>query len=217
MIPPNDKLVDQREVWDSIADKWAEYREEPIGEVTNFLKDKSGNVLDLGCGSGRNLCFINGKIFGVDFSKEQVNNAYKKAKSLTINFEGVVADCCKLPFDDCFFDSAICISTIHCIKGEDERKKAVSELFRVLKHGSSAFISVWNKHGPRAKGKKEEHVGFFVDGVSYKRYYYYFDEEEFFNLLKSVGFEIIKILKSDYKSSQSNHSRKNFSFEVRKP
>lgn len=209
--------MNQKEIWDKIADKWAEYREEPVGEVIDFLKNKKGNVLDLGCGNGRNLCPIKGKIYGTDFSDSQLNYAVKKAVERGIDFEPVIADCCSLPFSDNFFDSAICISTIHCIDEEEKRKKAVEELQRVLKPGAEAMISVWNKEREISKGKKEEMLGFIaVDGKSYKRYYYYFSEEELIALLKSAGFNVAAVLRSDYRAVDSGHLRHNIAVIVRK-
>ena len=45
--------MEQEKVWDAIAEKWAEFRVRPTEEVVEFLEDKNGKVLDLGCGSGR--------------------------------------------------------------------------------------------------------------------------------------------------------------------
>jgi len=206
----------QQKVWDAIADKWAEYREEPIHVVQEFVSAKKGNMLDLGCGSGRNICPINGKIYGVDFSKNQVANAIRKAQSLNIDFEGIVADATALPFDNNFFDSAICISTIHCIEGEINRKKVINELFRVMKPGGELMISTWDKFREISKGKREEMIGFLVNEVSYKRYYFYFTEEEFLNLLANAGFEIMKVVRDGY-TGKNRIFRHNIEVYARKP
>ena len=58
----------QETVWDTIAEKWHEYRNEPPDYVKNFLKDKEGRILDLCCGSGRNFSQI--KVFVRAFSQQ---------------------------------------------------------------------------------------------------------------------------------------------------
>ena len=91
-------------------------------------------------------------------------------------------------------------------------------MYRVLKHGSEAMISVWNKGEKIKRGKKEEMRGFLVGGASYKRYYYFYSEEEFVSALKSAGFSISKVLRSDYKSKdpRDHHIRHNICAVVRK-
>ena len=209
-------MEDQQKVWDAIADKWAEYREEPIHVVQEFVSAKKGNMLDLGCGSGRNIYPMKGKVYGVDFSQRQISNAVKKAQSLNIDFEGIVADATALPFDNNFFDSAICISTIHCIEGEINRKKVINELFRVMKPGGELMISTWDKFREISKGKREEMIGFLVNEVSYKRYYFYFTEEEFLNLLANAGFEIMKVVRDGY-TGKNRIFRHNIEVYAKKP
>ena len=70
----------QQDVWNSIAGEWNRLRKKPMGEVADFLKDKKGKILDLGCGSGRHV--INNpdiKFYGLDFSKEMIKFAREKA------------------------------------------------------------------------------------------------------------------------------------------
>ncbi len=154
-----DKLIieNQKKVWNSIAPEWEEFKsEKPSENVVEFLKDKTGNVLDLGSGSGRHLQKIkNGKMFLVDFSEEMLKIAEKKAKINKIEAEFVISDLWKLPFGDSFFDSAICVSAIHCIE-KKYHKKSVGELYRVLKPKAKAYIGVWNINSKRFKNSKKE-------------------------------------------------------------
>ena len=127
----------------------------------------------------------------VDFSGKMIELAEYKAKKLKIPMEGVVADITKkLPFEDNFFDYAICISALHCIKGEKNREKAVSELYRVMKKGSKSLIGVWNFNSKRFNQKKgkEKIVGWRNKG---KRYYYLFAENEIHDLFRAAGFKIL--------------------------
>ncbi len=187
-------MENQEKVWDKIALEWQKYKKIPSMRSMNFLENCNGNVLDLGGGSGRHLTKIkDGKYYLQDISSEMVKLAEKKAESLGIDFEGIYSSMEKIPFPDEFFDYAISISALHCVKGEDVRRKAVEELFRVLKKGGKAYIGVWNAKSKRfvrktKQGEKELMIGWTDKG---DRYYYLFEEEEVHDLFKSVGFEIV--------------------------
>ena len=144
--------MNQKQIWNSIAPEWNEFKTKPAQHVIEFLKSQKGNILDLGSGSGRHLAKIkNGKMFLVDFSEKMIELAKKKTKEMSdvqrasdvrqfsdsvreggggwrqgfsnsransqkIPAEFYVAELSKLPFQENFFDAAICISALHCIE-----------------------------------------------------------------------------------------------------
>lgn len=183
------KIQSQKQVWNSIAKEWNDFRQKPIKEVSEFLKKQKGNVLDLGCGSGRHLTEIkNGKMFLVDFSKEMIKYAKENAKKKKIRADFIVSDLTSLPFKDNFFDSAIAIASIHCIEGEKNRKKALKELYRVLKVKANAIITIWNKNSRWFKNSgKDKKIKWREKG---ERYYYLYDKLEILELLSEAGFKI---------------------------
>jgi len=182
--------MNQQQVWDNIAEEWSEFKTTPAEHVIDFLKDKEGNILDLGSGAGRHLQKIkNGKMYLVDFSEKMIELAKKRAKEKKIEAEFAVAELGNLPFEDNFFDSAIAIAVFHCIKGKKNMEKAAKELFRVMKQGALAEICVWNKDSKRfIKSEKEKEIGWRDRG---KRYYYLFGEKEIHDLFKDAGFNIV--------------------------
>ncbi len=184
--------MNQKQVWNKIAKEWFKFKDDkPAEHVIEFLKNQEGNILDLGSGTGRHLTKIkNGKMFLVDFSEEMLKLAKKKAKKEKIDAEFIVSDLKKLPFKDNFFDAAICIASIHCVETKEAREKSIKELFRVLKPGTMAEISVWNKNSRRFKNSpKEKYVSWTDKG---KRYYYLYDKDEIQDLFRKTGFKIIK-------------------------
>ena len=193
--------MEQKDVWDVLADKWKDYRNKPIPEVIDFLKDKKGNVLDLACGSGRNFCQIDGKLFGIDFSEKQVEYAKKRAEEFKIDCECLAAKCENLPIQDNFFDAAVFISSLHCIESEAARKKTLTELHRVLKPGAEVMISVWNRKDKQ--DIKEDYITWKIDGEVFKRYYYFYNKEEFKKLVEGIGFETIDFWDEDFDKSVS--------------
>lgn len=185
---------DQKQVWDNIAEEWFEFKKNPGRNVEEFLKDKKGNILDLGSGSGRHLLKTKGKLFLVDFSEKMIELAKKRAKQKKINAEFFVSNITSLPFENNFFDSCISIASLHCIP-KKEQKKAVKELYRVMKPKSQILIAVWNINSKRFKNSpKEKYVSWRDKG---KRYYYLFDEKEVLELFKKAGFKLKKKFESD--------------------
>ena len=210
-------MENQEEVWNNIAEPWKTFRNvRPIDEVVDFLKDKNGKILDLGCGSGRNFAKIDGTIYGADFSENMLKFAKEFADKKGFNVKLVKADTWNLPFEDNFFDSAICASVIHCIPTEEKREKALRELFRVLKPKAEAWISVWNRNQERFRNSERESlIPWEYDGKKHMRYYYLYDRKEFLEFLKKVGFEIIKV--SDKETPDGFYSKRNIDVIVKKP
>jgi ubiquinone/menaquinone biosynthesis C-methylase UbiE len=182
--------MNQQQVWNNIAEEWHKFKEVPSEFSKEFLSKCSGNVLDLGSGSGRHLTKISkGKMYLVDFSEEMIKLAEKKAAKLKIPAEFFVTDMTKLPFEDNFFDYAISISAIHCLHPR-EHKKAISELHRVMKKCSKSLIGVWNFNSKRFNQKKgkEKLIKWTDKG---ERYYYLFEEKEVHKLFRAAGFKIL--------------------------
>ena len=196
------KKPNQQEVWNKIAKEWYEFKDKNKDNknkfehsVTKFLKEQKGNILDLGAGTGRYLQKIKrGKMWLVDFSEEMLKIAKKKSTKLKIPAEFVVSEAYNLPFEDSFFEGAICICVLHCIETPWNRKKTIKEIFRVLKPGAKAKISTWDKESGRFKNKEKESYIKWTDKGS--RYYYFFTREELEKELKKFGFKILEKIPS---------------------
>lgn len=179
----------QKQVWDRIASDWREYKEKPIREVVEFLKTKTGKVLDLGSGAGRHLIKIkSGQMYLVDFSEKMIEFAKKKAKKEKIKAEFFVKDFNSVCFEKNFFDSAIFIDSLHCTEGEKNREKIIKELFNSLKPKAEVLVSMWSKDSERfKKSPKEKMIGWKDKG---KRYYYLYSEKEAHKDFEKAGFKI---------------------------
>jgi len=188
-------MSSQKEIWDSIAYDWYELKTNPEKGVLEFLKRQKGNILDFGSGAGRNLIGLHtqGKMFLVDFSKNMIKLARKRAKKLKIRAEFSISDLKKTSFKDNFFDAAIFIAVLHCVEGEKNREKMVRELFRIMKPKAEAIVGAWNKNSERFRGgSKEKYIAWKDKG---ERYYYFFEPKEIYNLFQKAGFEIKKKFK----------------------
>jgi ubiquinone/menaquinone biosynthesis C-methylase UbiE len=184
------KAPNQKKVWDNIAEEWHEYKKFPSESTMNFIKKQKGKILDFGSGSGRHLVKTkNGKMYLLDFSDKMIELAKKKAKEQKIDAEFEVSSMTKTPYEDNFFDSAICISALHCLNLA-EQKKAVKELHRILKPKAQAFIGVWNQESKRLKRHKGKEALIKWNDKG-ERYYYLFNEKEAQDLFEKQGFKII--------------------------
>lgn len=190
--------LSQKQIWNAIAPEWYLFkdkhkkdRDESKKEVKAFLDEQTGNVLDLGAGTGKYLQKIkNGKMYLLDFSEEMLKIAKNKSEKLKIPAEFVLTNSSKLPFKDNLFNAAICIAVLHCVEGDQNRKESIKELYRVLKPGAKTRISVWNKNTKRFKNSsKERFVKWREKG---KRYYYLYEPKEIYKNFKEVGFQIIQ-------------------------
>ena len=192
-------MKSQKEVWNSIAPEWNRFRNKPMLEVENFLKDKKGKVLDLGCGSGRHL--VKSKrleFYEVDFSDEMINFAKMNAERKDINAKFFVSDSHEIPFKDNFFDSAIYIAALHCIESGKLRRESIKELFRAMKKDSKALITVWSKnHVKLVEHPKESTVSWKKNSENLQRYYYLYDKQELKELLEEIGFMVKSIMEDN--------------------
>ena len=171
-----------------------------FSEMDRHINFKNKSVLELGCGSGRLSFLIAAKgaksIDLVDFSEKMLKLAKEKARKLKIPAEFILADISKkLPFEKNFFQCALSVSALHCLPPKSH-KKAIAELYRVLKPKGKALIGVWNFHSKRFNQKKgrEKLIGWTNKG---KRYYYLFEEKEIHDLFKKAGFKILSTHNSE--------------------
>lgn len=199
-------MENQEKVWDEIASNWNKFREVPSPSVIKFLEDKKGKILDLGCGSGRNFSAMKKDIelYAVDFSEKMLKFAEEKSEKLGLKFELKKSKTNEIPFEDNFFDSVICIAVLHCIPSKEEKIETMREIYRTLKIGGTAFISVWGRNSPRLKNKgKECFVSWSVKNdkeirkeereIKQERYTYVYDFDELKKEIEGVGFKIEEI------------------------
>ncbi|GMI87765.1 hypothetical protein like AT1G23360 [Hibiscus trionum] len=136
----NDLLsLGQHRIWKRMAVSWSGAK-------------PGDSLLDLCCGSG-DLTFLmsekageRGKVIGLDFSKEQLSIAssrqYMLSKGCYNNIEWVEGDALDLPFSNGYFDA---ITMGYGLRNVVDKRRAMQEMFRVLKPGSRVSILDFNK------------------------------------------------------------------------
>ncbi len=108
-------------------------------------KYTKGKVLDIGCGYGyQSEMFDN--YYGIDYYKPAIEDAQRNYPNKTFEFMKIPP----LKFPANCFDTVICCEMIEHIK-EDDGKKLIKEIYRVLKDGGILFLTT-----PNADNKKPE-------------------------------------------------------------
>ena len=161
-------------------------------KVVDLASVKEGEqVLDLCCGTGTLTSLIakkvgnNGRVTGIDLSEDMINRAKSKVTNLPVTFKQASAD--KLPFEEGAFDKAFISYGMHEMPDEI-RLRAMKELYRVLKPGSSLFIVDYNLPGsplPRLA------IGLFLRTFEEKVAYKMARDGVLPDQLKEAGFTVV--------------------------
>lgn len=136
-------------------DKWAHKYDESILQHFIFrsshkvlYKEINGNnnkgrrykILDIGCGTGELAYQLaddlkDSEIHGIDISKTMIDKAKVKKGNHNVKFK--VGDVEDLPYKDNAFDVITCSHSFHHYP---DKEKAISEMYRVLKHDGRLMI-----------------------------------------------------------------------------
>lgn len=145
-------------------------------------------VLDIGCGAGRDaMVFVKHKFdyLGIDASEGMLKVAKERVK----NGKFRKMDFYKLKFPANSFDGTwAAASFIHIPKNRINR--VLKGIKKILKPGGISFFSFKEKN----KNSKEGLIPYERNPGTF-RYRSYYTQKEFEDILKSVGFKIVKFIK----------------------
>jgi len=128
---------------------WTEKLRE--AEIELLRAHARGSVLDIGCGTGYHLAWleknkVGEKLCGCDISKTMVEEA---SKNVSCDIIECAAE--RLPFGDSTFDTVLCMfSTLNLC----DHSRALSEMHRVLKPNGKLILSlssIWDNDGKPEK------------------------------------------------------------------
>lgn len=181
-------------VIDDYNDIVQEYTEEFFDDksdekyIDQFLQSLKGkNVLDAGCGNGRDCKYINQKGFkvkGIDLSKEMLVIAKKMAPK--VDFE--VMDITNITYSDNSYDGIISNCSFFHIPVE-ELPKTLNSFSKILKPNGKLLLILQEGLG-EAMIEEPFRKGVYI-------YINYFSVKQISELLLKHGFEIDSILKEE--------------------
>ncbi len=174
------------------------------GNPVAISKIKEGDiVLDLGCGAGFD-CFLaskkvgkDGKVIGVDMTKEMISKAKLNAEKIGAkNVEFVLAEIEKLPVKD---DSVDIIITNCVINLTPDKTKTFKEAHRVLRKGGKMYISdiVLLKELSKEQREDKDLLTGCVAGALLK--------EDYLDKIKKAGFGVHILSENKEISKQQYH------------
>lgn len=171
-------MLSTEEVYDKIAphfDNTRQYVWNCVKEFLNILLPNT-KLLDIGCGNGKNMLYRKDlQSYGIDISEEQINIC--KSKNLNV----IKSNMTNLPFNSLYFDNIICIASYHHLDNVYDRKKALDEMYRVLKNDGKVLLTVWAREqeidSKRHFNSSDEIVPWISkDGNTYYRYYHIYQK-----------------------------------------
>ena len=118
------------------------YQKSPSDYIVNIFNkiDNSATILDIGCGAGRYLNYLDKKgyknLVGVDYSKKMLSYINSP------NIKTLNADMKNIPLQ-CKYDVVLSIGVLHNVNNLKEFELAVSEISRLLKNGGMCICSVF--------------------------------------------------------------------------
>ncbi len=206
-------MDDVKKTYNSIANDFDRTRNriEPGFEGFDRFISPEETILDLGCGNGRLLIHLLGKIeknslkkiyFGIDNSDRMIEIASEKYPE----FSFLKGDQLQIPLETGSCNLIFNIRAFHHIPSKDMRNRALLEMKRVLKDNGILIISVWNLWQNKYFGAllsaalryiftfgKYDYNDTIIDwGNKEKRYYHAFTFGEFKSIIRHGGFTILE-------------------------
>jgi cyclopropane fatty-acyl-phospholipid synthase-like methyltransferase len=177
---------------------WGDKPSELANIVLEYIKlnmtDKPLNILDIGCGYGRDSIFlssnINYDIKGIDISK----NAIAIAKELSINIANVSFSCESYAKTSNIYD-IILVANLYHLLTKEERKIFRDSISRLMRSDSVMFIntlSVNDKEEYRKGNPVESEQNSFI----HDKFMHFSTKKEL--LCDFSGFKIIDIFEKEY-------------------
>ena len=186
-----------RQTFDEIAPSWYNYRHHTIfrAELEALAQRWGrGRLLNVGCGHGADFIPFKDsfELHGIDFSSGMLKQAEKFAVKYGLTASLVEADARQLPCADASFDWAIAVAVYHHLETEDDRLRALREIYRVLRPGGEAFVTVWNRWQPRFWLRRRDIlVPWRQRQKTLYRFYHLFSRRELAGLARRAGFEVV--------------------------
>ena len=124
-------------------------------------------MLDLGCGAGRHVVYLakqGFEVFGMDISENGLEHTRQWLAGEGLTAQLVKSDMAHVRYADGFFDAVLCFYVIYhqTLAG---MRGTIAEIYRVLRPGGFALISLQSKRGYRYRCGEEIEPDTFISNV----------------------------------------------------
>ena len=197
--------------WDKILGEKSYSKEEPediVVEFVSLLKNKKSKILDLGCGAGRHLIYVEEcgfEGYGADISRTGLNITKNRLRQRKLDCNLIRCHMNFLPYDKCSFDAVICINTLYHQKLEG-MKRTIFEIYRILKSEGFLLTNFLTKRTySYGKGKKVEENTFIRDeGVESGVLHHFIDKKEVEQLFKNFANYTLRLIEKEINGKLSS-------------
>ncbi|MDG6217958.1 MAG: class I SAM-dependent methyltransferase [Candidatus Thermoplasmatota archaeon] len=213
------RIQESMDTWNTIAESFHQTRKHPWDFCSQYIRSLPLNTInaDLGCGNGRHLILLANKskqVIGLDISEQliRITKTVIQKQNIT-NTTLVQGDLCQLPFKSNSLDHVLYIAALHNIRKKKNRITSLKELYRVLKPGGTALVSVWSRNQERfqnkhlEKNKDGEPGDVLMYWTQHKlhvpRFYHLYQKEEFINDIQKATFTIQRVEETHISSQES--------------
>ena len=171
-----------------------------IVTIESLSKIDFSNVLEIGCGTGKNTEWLvtrANRLVGLDFSKNMLALALEKIKSDKVDFIDANINH-EWPVNDNSFDLATVNLTLEHIENLDH---IFWSLYRKLNAGGKCFVCELHPH-KQAAGSKAQ---FLKNGVKKELDIYQHSEEDYIQSAQKAGFVLLS--KKDWRNNNEDVPR----------
>ncbi|MCM3698745.1 class I SAM-dependent methyltransferase [Paenibacillus macerans] len=105
-----------------------------IEQFNKYKPSVDGTILEIGCGTGRTACYLaeqGYRVVAVDIHPDILAKAKKRASTMGVEVDFLLADAHDLPFPDETFQAVL----VESVTNFTQAQQSLSEYFRVLKSG----------------------------------------------------------------------------------
>ncbi len=182
------------------------------GVPTELAEIKAGDtVVDLGSGAGNDVFIARaivgeqGKVIGLDFTEEMIKKAIKNNEKFGYHkIEFKLGEIENMPLDNEIADVVISNCVLNLVP---DKKKAFSEIYRILKTGAHFCVSdivLKGKINEEFKKSASLYAGCVSGAI---------EQDEYLNIIKEAGFRDIEIKRSQSTPLPDSFLEENFSSE----
>lgn len=171
----------------------------------NFITGESYNILDFGCGSGRNIIAMADmgfNIYAIDYNIACLEMTRQKMEKMNYNKVTYIQNKgIEVNLPENFLDCIVVWGTLFAFR-EEERNLLIKNLYRVLKPGGLFLADYHTIEDSMYKKGKEIEKDVYVlseEAGDLKNLIYWFcDRETLINLYEKHGFKIINLEKKEF-------------------
>jgi len=195
--------------YDIIGEDFDRTRQEPVAEFGLYEKYlKPGQfIADIGCGNGRLVKSIRKHDQIPPYSYTGIDNSEKMIEIAAANYpleKFMKGDLLDIPLTDSSADTVFVIRAFHHLPNLQTRKKALSEIHRILRTNGIVIITTWNLWQKKFRIPLLNGFLRFIYTLGaygwndllipwskkHKRYYHAFTPSELADTVTNCGFEI---------------------------